>query len=224
MSADVSMTVTEANEIIYPESDGKPMGENTLHIQCIIDLFTGLRALFADRPNVFAATNLFWYPVKGKPKIVQAPDVMVAFGRPKGDRPSYKQWEEGGQPPHVVIEVLSPSNTPDVLAKRYGFYEKYGVEEYYQYDPYLHELEAWTRGRRRFRVVPSADGYVSPRLGVRFEAPRGTPMRVVGPDGRPFRSYEELIADADREREQAARERDRLAAKLRALGVDPDAA
>lgn len=42
---------------------------------------------------------------------------------------------------------------------------------------------------------------------------------MVRPDGSPFRTYLELLTDAEAERERA----DRLAAKLRALGVDPDA-
>jgi hypothetical protein len=43
-----------------------------------------LAALFADRPDVFVAGDLLWYPVEGRPDICRAPDVMVAIGRPKG--------------------------------------------------------------------------------------------------------------------------------------------
>ena len=59
---------------------------------------------------MFVAGDLLWYPVEGKPSIRTAPDVMVVFGRPKGDRGSYKQWEEDGIAPQVVFEVLSPGN------------------------------------------------------------------------------------------------------------------
>ena len=45
---------------------------------------------------------LLWYAVEGDNKIRQAPDAMVAFGRPKGYRGSYRQWEEGGIAPQVV--------------------------------------------------------------------------------------------------------------------------
>ncbi|HEY9644598.1 MAG TPA: hypothetical protein V6C57_29145 [Coleofasciculaceae cyanobacterium] len=40
-----------------------------------------------------------------------APDVLVAFDRPKGKRDAYKQWEENGIAPQVVFEILSPDNT-----------------------------------------------------------------------------------------------------------------
>ena len=47
---------------------------------------------------------------------------LVAIGRPKGHRGSYKQWEEGGVPPTLVVEVMSPSNTlSEMLAKHHGF-------------------------------------------------------------------------------------------------------
>jgi Uma2 family endonuclease len=86
--------------------------------------------MFADDPNVFVAGDLFWYPVEGKSNIVNAPDVMVVFGRPKGDRSSYQQWNEAGIAPQVVFEILSPSNTQNEMDRKLLFYERYGVQEY----------------------------------------------------------------------------------------------
>jgi hypothetical protein len=37
--------------------------------------------------------DLLWYPVRGQPRLRMAPDVLVALGRPKGYRGSYRQWE-----------------------------------------------------------------------------------------------------------------------------------
>src|SRR6266704_2906377 len=96
--------------IIYPETDGLPIAENTLQFEWIVTIKGGLDAVFLDDPNVFVAGDLLWYPVEGEPKIRQAPDALVAFGRPKGYRGSYKQWEEGDIAPQVVFEVLSPGN------------------------------------------------------------------------------------------------------------------
>jgi Uma2 family endonuclease len=225
--------IDHPERIVYPETDGKPMGENTVQQRCIVALFNGFDALFADRPDVFVASDLFWYPRQGDPTCVRAPDVMFVFGRPPGDRPSYKQWEEGGIAPQVAIEVVSPSNTPDDRAEARLFYRRHGVEEFYEYHPETHVLRAWVRDGRRFARVRDLTGFVSPRLGVRFDAPGGRPMQVVRPDGTRFRSYRELLADAEQERKRAEREqmqaaaeraaKDRLAAKLRELGIDPDA-
>ena len=119
-------------EIIYPDSDGKPMADNTRQFRYIVMIQGGVAALFADNPNVFVAGDLLWYPVEGNNKLRTAPDTMVVFGRPPGDRGSYMQWREDGLAPQVVFEVLSPGNTPAEMKRKRLFYERYGVEEYYE--------------------------------------------------------------------------------------------
>src|SRR5215813_10090303 len=90
-------------EIVYPESDGKPVADNTKQFRWIVTIQGGLDALFKDDLNVFVAGDLLWYSVEGRPNIRLAPDVMVVFGRPKGDRGSYQQWREDGIAPQVVF-------------------------------------------------------------------------------------------------------------------------
>ena len=124
-----------AADILYPDSDGKPMADNTLQFQWIVTIKENLDALYADRDDVFVAGDLLWYPVEVKPRICDAPDAMVAFGRPKGYRGSYKQWVEGNIAPQVVFDVLSPGNTPGEMAQKGIFYNLHGVEEYYIYSP-----------------------------------------------------------------------------------------
>ncbi len=76
--------------IIYPDSDGKPMADNTKQFDWIVTIKSGLEVLFKDKPNVFVAGDLLWYPVENHNTIRAAPDALVAFGRPKGHRGSYK--------------------------------------------------------------------------------------------------------------------------------------
>ena len=98
-------------DIDYPESDGLPLAENTDQLLWIVKLFSGFFGWYRNDPNVFVASDLLWYPVEGERDIRTAPDVMIAFGRPKGRRSSYRQWREAGVAPQVVIEIRSPSNT-----------------------------------------------------------------------------------------------------------------
>jgi Uma2 family endonuclease len=227
-------------EVDYPETDGLPMAENTVQARWIVTIHGGLDALFRDNPAVFVAMDLFWYPVRGDNTTVLAPDVMAAFGRPKGDRRSYRQWEEGGVAPQVVFEILSPSNDAREMQAKREFYERHGAEEYYQIDPDTEPvtLRGWRRqGGGPFAEIRPISGWVSPRLGVRFEV--GDDLTIIRPDGRPFETYleverraheERLRADEaerrlDEERLRADEERlraERLAAKLRAMGLDPD--
>src|SRR5262245_31970104 len=91
----------------YPECDGEPMADNTKQFEYITTIKGGLEAQYLGDAHVFVAGNLFWYPVEGQPAIRMAPDVMVVFGRPKGHRGSYLQWQEGGIAPQVVFEIWS---------------------------------------------------------------------------------------------------------------------
>lgn len=189
--------------IEYPDSDGKPMSDNTKQARWIVLFYTNLQTLFIDRDDVFVAADLLWYPVKGDNKKRQAPDVMVAFGRPKGDRGSYKQWEENGVPVTVAFEVLSPGNDQEEMTRKHEFYEEHGVEEYYIYDPDTNQLTAWKRGKlgAAFVRVRKVNGHVSPRLGIRFDL-SGPEMEVFGPDGQRF-----VTLDEERTRRIAAERR-----------------
>src|SRR3954447_14999277 len=177
----------------YPDSDGKPMADNTLQYQWIVTITGGLDDLFAADPNVFVAGDLLWYPVEGRPEIRTAPDTLVVFGRPKGHRGSYRQWEEGGIAPQVVFEVLSPGNRAGELSRKFGFYERYGAEEYYIYnpDPPRLELSGFVRRDGQLQEVEAMNGHASPRLGVRFEMGDGG-LRIFRPDGTPFLTFQEL--------------------------------
>src|SRR5579871_6683362 len=61
-----SMTIKlNATEVVYPDSDGEPMADNTLQFEWIVTIKGGLDALFQADPNVFVAGDLLWYPVRG---------------------------------------------------------------------------------------------------------------------------------------------------------------
>ena len=204
-------------DIVYPDSDGELMADNTKQFHLIIKIQGGLDALFKDDENVFVAGDLLWYPVEGDDKIRQAPDVMVVFGRPKGDRGSYRQWEEDNIAPQVVFEIFSPGNRMGKMFKKLKFYERYGVEEYYLYNPDNNDLTGWLRSDNELNEIESMGGWVSPRLGVRFEISSGE-LEIYRPDGEKFLSYVEL----ERQRESAQQRAEKLAAKLREIGINPD--
>jgi len=245
--------VRESEEIIYPDSDGQPMADNTLQFEWIVTVQGNLDALFRDNPDVFVGGDLLWYPVEGQPGVRVAPDVLVAFGRPKGYRGSYQQWKEGGVAPQVVWEILSPGNRPIEMLRKSYFYREHGVEEFYVYDPELGECYGYVRSGEEWREIATFHGWVSPRLGVRFEIDEEG-LHLFRPDGTPFAPFTEVIRQRDEERaareretERAERERqraeqereraeqereraeqereraDRLLAQLRALGAEPEA-
>ena len=132
---------------------------------------------------------------------------MVAFGRTKGYRGSYVQFREGGVAPQVGLEILSPGE----LARKRAFYQRYGVEDYYLTKPDKKPaVKGWVRDGDRLRNISDIESWVSPRLRIRIERSNDD-LRVISPDGRAFETYEDLSQRAQR-----------LAEKLRSLGIDPD--
>ncbi|MBY0461521.1 MAG: Uma2 family endonuclease [Gemmataceae bacterium] len=216
----------------YPDFDGLPIADNTLQFEWIVTTQGNLDLLFREREDVFVAGDHLIYPVEGDPNTRQAPDVYVAFGRPKGHRGSYKVFDEDNVFPQVVFEVWSPGNRFTQMEDKRDFYARYGAEEYYiVYPEFPAHLDGWRRDNGGLVRVAEMDGHVSPRLGIRFELRRGN-VAIFRPDGRRFLSYVELGAlqqetearatTAEHQAEEARQKAERLAARLRELGVDPD--
>lgn len=222
------------DRLLYPDSDGKPMAENTLQYRWIVRLVGNLRHLFRDQ-QVFVAGDLLWYPVQVQdpPAPRQAPDVLVALGRPAGERGSYKQWEEENIPPQVVFEILSPGNTMREMLAKQHFYSRYGVLEMFFYDP--DELDFWGLVRSAPQedftpLTPLQFPWTSPCLGIQFLWD-SEGLQVLYPDGKPFQDPEDMAIALEalsqerdalsQECDALSQERDRAFAKLRELGIDP---
>ena len=234
-----------SQDIFYPENDGQPMSENTEHYRWIVTIKENLEILFAADANIFVAGDLLWYPLEGDRDTCAAPDVMVIFGVPKGKRGCYLQWQDGNIAPQIAFEIRSPSNSNTELKRKFNFYQKHGVEEYYVYDPQTLVLDGWQRQGQLLEPILNMNDWVSPLLGIRFLMTT-MDLELYRPDGRKFLTSVELEQERERAeqraeqaeqkrdqerqlREQAEQKRDqerqraeRLAAHLRALNIDPD--
>jgi Uma2 family endonuclease len=242
------------------------MADNTKQYRWIVMIKENLEIFLAPTLDVFIAGDLLWYPIEGDNVTCLAPDVMVVFGRPKGDRGSYKQWQEQNIPPQVVFEILSPSNSKREIQEKRDFYDTHGVEEFYVYDPDRFRLSGWIRDSGTLLPIANMEGWISPRLSIRFTKIHGS-LEIYRPDGRRFLTSLELEeramaaeaeiqverdraereqeraeqeyqrAQQERQRAQQERERaeqehqraqqehqraERLAAQLRALGIEPE--
>ncbi|MEM9903839.1 MAG: Uma2 family endonuclease [Cyanobacteria bacterium P01_D01_bin.44] len=224
--------IAAATEVTYPDSDGQPMADNTKQFRWIVTIKENLEILYANDPNVFVAGDLLWYPVEGNNALCQAPDVMVVLGRPKRDRGSYQQWNEENIAPQIVFEILSPSNTAREMTRKLLFYQQFGVEEYYLYDPENNGLLGSQQVEQKLVEIAEMQGWVSPRLGIRFVL-AGDSLVIYNPDGRPFLTPVELAQQrdqaeqranqAEQRADQAEQRAERLAIRLREMGIDPDA-
>ncbi len=210
-----------SSTLIYPESDGKPMADNTKQFHWIVIIKENLELLFARDNQVFIVGDLLWYPLEGNNTLAQAPDTMVVFGRPKGDRGSYQQWREDNLAPQVVFEILYPFNRLKEMAKKFQFYERYGVEEYYLFDPDKIDLQGWIRVEDRLNVIEEINHWVSPRLGIKFVLTSGN-LDIYRPDEEPFLTFVELgqLRQQEREKiEQLEQAQKKAISRLHNLGL-----
>jgi Uma2 family endonuclease len=179
-------TITTAVQPIhYPERDGKPMAETDVHIDVLIYLREALRDYFRNEPQVYVAGNMLLYYEEGNPAACVAPDVFVVQGVAKGERRTYRLWEEG-QPPTVVFEITSRGSRLEDLGTKRALYAMLGVQEYFLYDPLGEYLRPPLQGYRLQqgeyeRMLPGDQGQlVSQTLSLELRLQDGQ-LLVVNP-------------------------------------------
>ena len=157
------MTTSDARlqSVIYPESDGEPVGETDDHRDLMFELIFALKNLLR-RTVAYVAGNLFIYYEEGRPESVVAPDVFVIFGVPQRNRRTYKAWEHNGKSPDLVIELTSSKTRYEDLGNKRVLYAELGVQEYYIFDPLGDYLDPRLRG---YQLI---DGELLPLPGPRF--------------------------------------------------------
>ena len=214
---------SKSKEIVYPESDGKPLGETGWHVTATLEFLADLKLYYEGRRDVYVASNMFLYFVEGDPTKVVCPDCMVIFGVDGNhERATFKTWVEHVVPA-FVLEVSSKKTIRNDLGKKKAIYADLGVRDYFLYDPLGDCLDVPLLGFRLdnrgvYQPIP-----VSPEGGLLSEAigfeivPEGRELRLIDPHTRtrrPFvREYRALASNAthaaEREREIAERERRR---------------
>jgi Uma2 family endonuclease len=139
-----------ALEAELPYSDGRPMPDGDFHVKVCSPLWVLLQDYFADRDDVYIATNMAVYyrrPAEGAAfdlaqaldeecddPVVLAPDLFVVRGVEKRDRRSYQVRGEN-RGPEFVIEVSGASTVRRDLGSKRSIYENNGVLEYLLFDP-----------------------------------------------------------------------------------------
>src|SRR3954469_2782713 len=136
-------------ELVY--SDGKPL-ETDWHAMELPLLRELIYQAMAEqgRSDFFSSTNIFvYYSVEQAREVAEevtrnlperafrGPDVFWAGGAdPDRQRKAWIAWEEGGQLPDVIVELLSPSTAKkDRTEKRDLYARVFHTAEYFLCDP-----------------------------------------------------------------------------------------
>jgi Uma2 family endonuclease len=222
-----------------PYSDGIPM-ESHRHVLQMTLLRQTLTFHWADRQDFFVGGDMFVYFSQERIRSAdfRGPDVFVVLDVPRRARKSWVVWQEG-KGPDVVIELLSESTAElDRTVKKQIYQNELRVPEYFWFDPESGEFEGFALRERTYEALePDPQGRLTSRvLGLCLAKWQGTYDREDGEwlrwctsDGQYLPTPEEVVGQerekADRARLRAEAERrraERLAERLRALGMDPD--
>lgn len=235
-----------------PEEDGIPLETNwhrvqiNLLVESIKQRWRGRSDFFAAG-NMF----IYYSAAQARDRDYRGPDFFLVKGVDgQRIRGSWVVWEEEERYPDVIVELLSPSTADvDRGVKKHLYEQAFRTPNYFCYDPYTNRLEGWLLiGTRYQPLTPDANGrlwsselsaWVGPWTGVCQQISM-TWCRLFEADGALIlteaeaeasaRLAAEGRAEAERQRaeaEAAARRAaesraEQLAAKLRALGIDPD--
>ncbi|MRG94770.1 Uma2 family endonuclease [Polyangium spumosum] len=187
--------------------------ESPLHAAQLMLLLETFELHWKDRTDIFAAGNLTieFSTLERTGETLGAPDFFVVLGAQRGPRKSWNISREGGKYPNVIVEVLAPSTAAfDRGTKKRIYQDVFRTPEYFWFDPETKEFSGFHLVDGRYTpLAPDASGRLwSAQLGLFLGVHQGK-LRFFTKEGALVPTGRELAA--------------RLADKLRALGVDPDA-
>jgi Uma2 family endonuclease len=201
----------------YPDSDGRFMGDTDFHNHAMRDICEGLEDRFADRPNVYVASNLIMYYDEDDPRKRKDPDVLVAKNVGKHKRRSFRVWEEKTFP-SVLFEVASRKTWRNDIGEKRELYAQLRIKEYFVFDPEGRYLDPPLQGFRSVNgksvpITPNPDGsLLSKELGL-YLVPEDSSLRFL--DAKTGAPIPTRLERADQEKERA--EQERLRAEEEAL-------
>ncbi|MDB9525775.1 Uma2 family endonuclease [Oscillatoria sp. CS-180] len=243
-------TIPAIPDIAVPPGDlysDEPTLETDLHLRQMLLLITSLEWLWQDRNDFFATGNLTIYfsPKQIKNQDFRGPDFFVVLDTERRSRKSWVVWEEDGKYPNVIIEVLSDSTAKaDRTTKKQIYQDTFRTPEYFWIDPDTLEFAGFVLMAGEYQpIAPNDAGQLWSRQLDLYLGIRESKLRLFTPDGelvptpteaakiaqqeteevqQQAEQAQQQAEQAQQQAEQAQEKANRLAARLRELGVDPD--
>ncbi|MFO0810134.1 MAG: Uma2 family endonuclease [Gemmataceae bacterium] len=182
----------------YPTSAGRPRVETEFHRALVDEVRRALDRHFTD-PFICVAAGLLVFYVPGDRRRHVTPDLFVARGVARRDRPNYLIWEEGKGPDFVLEVTTLASRTEDTEEKFRLYRDVLLVPEYFLFDPQGDALDPPLQGYRLhnagyLKIEPVDGALPSNVLGLHLRAD-GPKLRLYDPTARRWLpTLEELTA------------------------------
>ena len=196
--------------------------------------------------------TIYYSPEQQKTQNFRGPDFFVVLNTERKPRKSWVVWEEGGKYPNLIIELLSPSTANvDRTTKKEIYQDIFRTPEYFWFSPNTLEFQGFhivdgeyepiqlnEQGRLWSKQLQLFLGIHEHKL--RFFTPEGelvpTPEESAQTEKLQRQAAEQRAIEAEEsvqtERQQREttqqqleierQQREKLAAKLRELNIDPE--
>ena len=202
----------------------EPEMESSLHYQQLALLVDCLEWHWRKRQDFFIGANLTVYydHEQLRRRGFRGPDFFLVRGVARHPRNSWVVWEEGGRYPDLIIELLSDSTARvDRTEKKQLYQNVFRTPEYFWFSPVSLELEGFRLVEGQYRAIPmDAKGHRwSKTLELHLGVEQGR-LRYFDTQGRRVPSSAEAAERAENQAEQEHQRAERLAARLRTLGID----
>lgn len=232
----------------------EPEMESSLHYAQLALLVSCLEWLWRDRTNFFIGANLTIYFSRQqlKNRDFRGPDFFLVKNTEKRPRRSWVTWEEGGQYPDIIIEILSDATAKvDRTLKKELYQDRFRTPEYFWFSPETLELEGYRLASQIYEsITPDESGYLWSKVLDLYVGVADGQLRYFHPDKSlvptPAEANElalernemltaeakaaEAKADAEKAKADAERERAtqaeariaKLVEQMKTLGIDPE--
>jgi len=213
--------------------DGEPLESNRHRIAMNV-LIRSLQQAWADRHDFYTSGNMFVYysSTQARNRDFRGPDffaVLDVDGRK--ERLGWVVWEEEGHYPDVIVELMSSSTAEVDTGTKKDIYERvFRTPDYFVFNPFNpSSLQGWhlDASQRYQLLAPNEQGWLwCQTLNFWLGTWEGTIDRETALWLRFYDQQGNLVLlpeeAAQQQAEQEHQRAERLAARLRELGEDPE--
>ncbi|KAM3101611.1 Uma2 family endonuclease [Phormidesmis sp. 146-12] len=237
-----------SQDIVFPPGDiysDEPPLESELHLRQLLLLIRCLELWWDDRQDfyVFGNLTIYYSPRQLKSEFFRGPDVFVVLGTERKTRKSWVVWEEDGKYPNVIIELLSDSTAKvDRGLKKQIYQDTFRTPEYFWFDPNTLEFQGFRLMAGEYQALqPDSQGWLWSQQLELYLGIHQRQLRLFSRQGQLLPTPEEWAEatqqqleatqqqlEATQQQLEAAQsqienerlQKERLAEKLRELGID----
>ncbi|GAB1538720.1 Uma2 family endonuclease [Scytonema sp. NUACC21] len=210
----------DASQLLSDE----PEMESSLHYMQLLLLVTCLEWLWRGRNDYFIGANLTVYFSRQqlRNRDFRGPDFFLVKQTEKRPRNAWVVWEEDGKYPNLIIELLSTSTADtDPTLKKNLYQDRFHTSEYFWFSPETLEFVGFRLvGSQYQEIAPNERGWRwSEELGL-YLGIESEKLRYFTAEGDLVPTPEEVALQAQLALEQERQRAEKLAQRLRSLGID----